>query len=128
MKKIVSIFFLAIYLFSTTQLSELLKLPLLIEHYEEHKEENKSLSFLGFLEMHYAQNIKPDADYDKDMKLPFKGTTTSNITSVSLCVPLQQYKQNPIVYNRNDKQQFPDFSFTYSSAFHSSIWQPPRSC
>jgi hypothetical protein len=105
-----------------------LKLPLLIEHYEEHKEENKGLTFLGFLEMHYAQNTPQDGDYDKDMKLPFKSTTTSNLASISFCAALPQYKQNPILYYRNDKQQFPDFSFTYSSAYLSTIWQPPKSC
>jgi len=101
---------------------------LLIEHYNEHKQENKGLSFLGFLELHYAQNKLPDADYDKDMKLPFKSATNFNITSISFCAPVPQYKQNPIIYFNNDQQQFADFSFTYTSAFLSSIWQPPKSC
>jgi hypothetical protein len=115
-------------LFSTTQLSELLKLPLLIEHYAEHKEENKGLTFLRFLEIHYTQNTPQDADFHKNMKLPFKSATTSNITSISLCAPLPQYKQDPIIYFINDQQSFPDFSFTYSSAYLSTIWQPPKSC
>ena len=111
---------------STTQLSELLKLPILIEHYMEHKQENKDLSFLGFLEMHYAHGSPHDADYEKDMKLPFKTITISNIVSISFCSPIPQFKQNPVVYFKNEKQQFSDYSFAYSSAFLSSIWQPPR--
>lgn len=111
---------------STTQLSELLKLPILIEHYMEHKQKNKDLSFVGFLEMHYAHSSPHDDDYEKDMKLPFKTVTISNIVSISFCLPIPQFKQNQIVYFKTDKQQFSDYSFTYSSAFLSSIWQPPR--
>ena len=113
---------------STTQLSELLKLPMLVQHYIEHKEENKDLSLIGFLEIHYAHGSPKDADYDKDMKLPFKSITNSNVSSISFCTPLPFFKNNPIVYFENKKQQFSEYSFTYSSAFLSSIWQPPKSC
>ncbi len=126
LKKIISIFFLAVYLLSTTQLSELLKLPVLVQHYMEHKQENKDLSFLGFLEIHYAHGSPKDADYDKDMKLPFKTITNSNIAAISFCTPIPNYKQAPVIYFKNSKQQFSDYSFTCSSAFLSSIWQPPR--
>lgn len=128
LKKVISIFFLAIYLLSTTQLSELLKLPMLVQHYMEHRHENKDLSFIGFLEIHYAHGSPRDADYDKDMKLPFKSMNNCGISSISFCTPLPNFKHNPIVYCTNNKQQFSDYSFTYASAFLSSIWQPPKSC
>ncbi len=127
-RKIISIFFLVIYLLSTTQLSELLKLPILVQHFIEHKEENKNLSFLGFLEIHYAHGSPHDADYDKDMKLPFKSITHSNISSISFCTPLPNFKHNPIIYYKSNKKIFSTYSFTYSSAFLSSIWQQPKYC
>ena len=127
MKKTISILLLAIYLFSATQLSELLKLPLLVEHYMEHKQENKDLSFIGFLEIHYAQGSPKDADYDKDMKLPFKTIANSSFTSIYLFTPTPD-KQNLIICLKNNKEHFSDYSFTFSSAFLSSIWQPPKSC
>ncbi len=127
-KKAISIFFLAIYLLSTTQLGELLKLPILVHHFVEHKTENKNLSFLAFLEIHYAHGSPHDADYDKDMKLPFKTISHSNIASISFCTPIPNFKHNPIVYFQSNKQQFSAYSFTYSSAFLSSIWEPPKYC
>lgn len=113
---------------STTQLSEVLKLPMLLQHYIDHKEENKSLSFIDFLEIHYAHGSPKDADYEKDMKLPFKSITTNITASISFFTPFPNFKHNPVVYFKNNKQQFSEYSFTYSSAFLSSIWQPPKSC
>lgn len=128
-KKLFSLSFLAIYLFSTTQFCELLKMPILIEHYQEHKQENKELSLLGFLEMHYANDSPIDADYDKDMKLPFKSCTTSSISTIYFYTPFPEFKQHPpLVYFENEQHQFSDYSFSYSSSFLSAIWQPPRAC
>jgi len=128
LKKVISIFFLAVYLLSTTQLSELLKLPMLVQHYIEHKEENKDLSFLGFIEIHYSHGSPKDADYDKDMKLPFKSISYSNISLVSFCTPIPNFKHNLVIFVKNNKLHFSDYSFTYTSAFLSAIWQPPKTC
>jgi hypothetical protein len=126
LKKAISIFFLATYLFATTQLGELLKLPVLVNHYVGHKQENKNLSFLGFLKMHYFNGDPKDADYDEDMKLPFKSVTFSSFTSVVFCTPMPSFKQNIIIYFKNDTQHFSEYAFQYTSAFLSTIWQPPR--
>lgn len=93
----------------------------------EHKKENKNLSFIGFLEIHYAHGSPKDADYEKDMKLPFKSIANCSISSIYFFLPTTD-KQNLIVYFNNDKQKFTDYPFTYSSSFLSSIWQPPKSC
>ena len=100
---------------------------MLVLHYKEHKQENKDLSFIEFLEIHYAHGSPKAADYDKDMKLPFKNITNSN-TLISFCTPIPNFKQNLTIYFENDKQQFSDYSFTYTSSFLSAIWQPPKSC
>lgn len=100
---------------------------MLVQHYIEHKNENKDLSLIGFIKIHYTHSSPKVADYDKDMKLPFKTITNSNITSLSLCTPMPSFKLNQIVYFKNNKLQFLDYSITYSSAFLSAIWQPPQS-
>lgn len=128
MKKSISILLLLVYLLSATQLSELLKVPLLIEHFLEHKQENKDLSVIGFLKIHYAQGSTKYADYDKDMKLPFKSISNSGYSSNSSITPSPAFKINRLVYFKGHKQQFLEYSFTYSSSILSSIWQPPKSC
>jgi hypothetical protein len=128
-KKLFSLSFLTIYLFSTTQFCELLKMPILIEHYQEHKQENQALSLLGFLEMHYAHGNPKDADYDKDMKLPFKSCSPSSISTISFFTPFPEFKQQTaLIYCECEQHQFFDYSFSYSSSFLSTIWQPPRAC
>lgn len=118
--------FLSIYLLSSTQLKELLKLPILVEHFIEHKEKDTSICFLEFLCMHYAHGDVKDADYDKDMKLPFKSAENSH-SSVSFYLPAT-FKQDFAIHFKEGKQKFPLYNSNYSSAYLSSIWQPPRIC
>lgn len=126
MKKHLSILFLSVYLLSITQLGELIKLPLMVEHYMEHKERNSNLTIFEFLCIHYQGQDVPDADYDKDMKLPFKSYTS--ICSVVFFPLIQEYKPIQKISSTYKKQNLYTYSFSYSSIYHSSIWQPPRNC
>ena len=56
---------LTIYLFSFTEVKEVLKIPALIEHYQEHKSENKNISIIGFIALHYLSGSQKDSDYEK---------------------------------------------------------------
>ena len=66
MKKLVVFFFLFGYLFSSTELSELLKIDSLLEHYEEHKGESSKISFSNFLYMHYVDHGQDNGDGEKE--------------------------------------------------------------
>lgn len=128
MKKYIPIFLLSIYLISLTELSQLMKLPMLVEHYLEHKEENKNLSVLGFLYIHYAQKNVKDADYEKDMKLPFKtpNTLLSSLEIAPVLFGSEKFILKPIP---SDSKQYSFYSEKHlSSAYLASIWQPPKSC
>lgn len=70
MKKLISILLLFLYLVSTTELYQLLKIPELVEHYIEHKELNPDMTLTAFLRTHYDHPVK-DGDYGKDQRLPF---------------------------------------------------------
>ncbi|MCX6182126.1 MAG: hypothetical protein NT150_09385 [Bacteroidetes bacterium] len=69
MKKLLAISLLSLYLLTLTEVGQLIKLPLLVDHFIEHKEKDQNLSLLDFLAMHYSHSHTPDAD---DLKLPFK--------------------------------------------------------
>lgn len=125
MKRYLSIVFLIIYLFSMTEVHQLLKTPLLIEHYLDHKKENKELSLINFLEMHYLNGKNIDADHDKDIQLPFKNFQ-DNHPNVVLALPEpitffepQVSFKDELVPNFNESQLF-------ISSFLTSIWQPPK--
>lgn len=123
-----SIFILSIYLISITELSQLVKLPLLIEHFSEHKQKDGHMSLWKFLHMHYSQNKLNDADHEKDMKLPFKSHDGCISSIVSESVPSNNYflVSKPVFSHSNSYSSYTEQFLT--SAYLTSIWQPPKSC
>lgn len=128
MKKSISIFLLTIYLISLTELNQLVKLPVLIEHFIEHKQKNTDLSLLEFLDMHYAHGDVKDADYDKDMKLPFKSYDGCiSISTIAFIPNTFEYLDAKPVFTECKSYFFFTEKFLEAS-YLSSIWQPPKSC
>lgn len=126
MKKLIAILFLTVYVFSATEFNQLLKLPLLVEHYIEHKEENKLITFLEFLHMHYSTAHAKDADYNKDMKLPFKSTGNTIAFNALNC--LQPNLETELNYPVQNSKAFYSIYSEHipNSALLNSIWQPPK--
>lgn len=124
MKKWVSILLLSLYLLSTTELNQLLKLPVLIEHYVEHKNLNPEMTLVSFFKMHYDHPVK-DADYKTDRKLPFIIHSTLSLvftlnTNFSFEISGSDYKYYGI-------QNIPSLDENlYIKGYLQSIWQPPR--
>ena len=127
LKKLFAISFLLIYLFSTTEFSQLLKLPLLIEHFIEHREVNSHLTFRQFLLLHYALSGDQDADQARDMKLPFKSHSNCVASVSNIYLP----SQRPLVIKPGfilEKKKINRKKQLYLPAYCSDIWQPPRIC
>lgn len=127
MKKYVSILLLFFYVFSMTEVHQLLKAPKLVEHFFEHKNENKTTTLISFLEMHYLNGFTKDADFEKDMKLPFK-TSQDNCFSFVVVLPTpEKFELNsepsvlemhkPTILHKNQ---------VFISNYLSAIWQPPK--
>ncbi len=126
MRKRIAILFLSIYLCSTTEAHELLKIPVVFQHFIEHQQEDPSISALQFFQIHYLQGNVKDKDYDRDMQLPFKTAGEFFASSATPFVPLNaqivlHYPEdaNNIVWS----QQTTPFLF---SAYQVNIWQPPK--
>jgi hypothetical protein len=86
MLRITSIGLLFFYLVSFTEFREVLRLPILIQHFVEHRTQVEDMSFLEFLAMHYSTNQAHD---DQDMRLPFKDCSHS-FGGQSVVLPLQK--------------------------------------
>lgn len=127
MRKVLAISFLVLYCVTSTELNQLLKIRLLIEHFNEHKTLDEGVSLADFLYMHYTDHDINDNDQDKDMQLPFKShsdcsslTSTAFLTqqnSLHLCLA-PVLAERITVYKRSD----------FQSSYLSSIWQPPKFC
>lgn len=127
MRRIFSFLLLCVYMFSMTEMHQLVKAPMLVEHYLEHKEEDKSISLVSFLEMHYLNGFTKDADFEKDMKLPFKsiGDTCYSYIVVIPNAFVEIPQRVEISLNKNTKGVIQK-SQTFISNYFSSIWQPPK--
>lgn len=123
-----SISLLSIFLVSATELYQLVKLPLLVEHFNEHRQANSDMSLWGFLCMHYDYAAKPDEDYAKDMTLPFKANDSMINATIADFVPTTIYI-SPAKTIYASSVQFGTFDETHIlSSYLSNIWQPPKSC
>lgn len=94
----------------------------------EHQKENQDLSFFHFLGQHYFDYDANVADYDKDMKLPFKSHDDCVGIAFHVGVPPNI---STFEFNLAAKVQ-DDFVWTnehfHANAFCATIWQPPKFC
>lgn len=119
------VFVFLVYLFSAAEFYQFLKLPDLVEHYSEHKNLKKDLSFLDFLMIHYAFDNAKYSDYDQDMKLPFKSGNHS-VLAFSVSTPQNKPEIHFIIPHISAPTIVSDKATFISSAHLSRIWQPPK--
>lgn len=128
LKRFLSISLLSIFLVSTSELYQLVKLPLLVDHFKAHKLEDPSMTLWKFLAMHYDYTATPDEDHAQDMKLPFKANDNFIHSTIA------DFEYNPFITPLIKTFSSYNEPFTYyeemfvSSSFLSNIWQPPKSC
>lgn len=125
MKKIGANLFLIVYLFFTTEAYQLLKAPMILQHFHEHQKKNFGITFLEFLDIHYLNGSPVDDDYDRDMHLPFKKVThqvnpslayVKDLTTTQLIIPFSSKEAEFFIFsNQNIESRNP-----------SSIFHPPK--
>ena len=121
MKKPLAILLLALYINSYTELHEALRLPVLFEHYAEHKKQVSDMSFLEFLSMHYKTDVNHD---EHDGELPFK-VPGHSFVATEVALPAQKiiFKETPI---QSEVTYFPIYEEAPHASYLQKIFQPPR--
>jgi len=117
-------FFLVLFLLQNTIAGELLKLPLLFEHYAQHKQLYPQTTVYGFIKMHYMDPTVVDADYAQDMQLPFK-TINNHCLTVQLSLPPTVIILRITTFGLVRKK-IPDYNFNLPVIHGNSIFQPPQ--
>jgi hypothetical protein len=124
-KKLISILLLSLYLVLTTELYQLLKIPVLVEHFMEHKKLNPEMTLEAFLKTHYNHPVK-SADYKEDRKLPFiiHSVPLSFVFTINSVFTLEMETR----YSKwTDDHKIPVYNDPfYNEGFLNAIWQPPR--
>jgi hypothetical protein len=126
MKQHVAKLLVFLCLISFTPMKEVVKVPLLLVHYYEHLDEMPDMTIGDFFDMHYMHGIVFDADYEKDMQLPFK---VIDFTSVPLFV-FNEFKVLDILSNETSffvKNKInSNYRFYLSDAKLKGIFHPPQ--
>lgn len=124
MSKKLAILLLSIHLAGNTELGQLFKLPLLVNHFFQHQRLNPQLGFFEFIAMHYAGDDGTKADDDFDKQLPCHNTDHSTI-SIAYS---PMVKETPILAKSFFKQN--EYSDRLQQGISSKhvllVLQPPR--
>ncbi len=123
MRSVILIILSSVFINGATELHQLFKLPFLLEHYRHHKQEDKSLTLVDFLRIHYTKNHPADNDDNEDNELPFK--SDGNITHLD--IPLVTIKEvtEKIFTPSSGKilSAYPEGILSHKSF---SVFHPPR--
>ncbi len=120
-----SIILSALIVILSTDFEQILRSPVLIEHYLEHRRSTPQLEVLDFLTLHYGAACDSDDDQSADESLPYKSPMTDgiwNMTSAFLPTVSVQSKLDTyrILYT-------PRWQLHFSDSPCQDIFEPPRS-
>jgi hypothetical protein len=77
------------------------------------------------LDIHYGHGNVIDKDFDKDMKLPFK-TTSTDFSSTLIIPPVNIQFSPKILVWFQEQSVFALWNTFLTPSYLSAIWQPPR--
>lgn len=126
MRQIIALSLLFLYLFTSTEISELLKFPILVQHYKEHQQEHPEITFASFVNQHYTQGDVNDVDRDQDLKLPYKSIDFTHATSFTVLPTITSLEFNEVIAFELLKAPTNYYNIVFSSDNFSTIWQPPK--
>ncbi|MQP24221.1 hypothetical protein GFJ94_03980 [Flavobacterium sp. LMO8] len=122
MNKLIAYFLISIFMCANTSVGQFLKVPNLIEHFNEHKNEltTNSISFIDYIVSHYSKNADNNQDHED---LPFKTLDNSSSTLFAFSIITYQIQVVKSIISTQKK-------FFYNKSFKSnlvaSIWLPPK--
>ncbi len=112
----------------TTQLIDVFKIPALMAHFQQHQQASPTINFLQFIALHYFNGNPHDADYDQDMKLPFKSCTTTLMVTALEPASALPYNTPAFIQWNNSPQYITLNSTPLFTNYGNNIWQPPKFC
>ena len=111
---------------SFAEIHHFLRIPLLIEHFNVHRQLDPSISFFTFLRLHYVGEIVVDDDYQQDQQLPFRDADCCIATITLSCeCPLAAIEiagQSEVIINHFVLYDEDNHSLLSAA----DIFQPPR--
>lgn len=125
MRQQAAILFLILHFFTATELHQLVRIPVLLTHFSEHKVSTSSLNFFEFLSLHYGVVANTHEAKNAHDQLPFQGDCEISLHALWVTIPNTQEipgKHTPV--DQSEKTVLP--SFIIPSNDGDTIWQPPK--
>lgn len=122
MRRLLAILFICLSA-TTTELPELLKMPILLQHYYAHISDGRSENFLGFFNEHYILGDGDEQDRSQDEELPFKTIHVEHLTSTYI---LEQSTDLKIPEHNTLQPPFSPYNSFVKSDLLDGIFRPPR--
>lgn len=105
-------------------LHELVKLKVLLVHFEESKKLDSQIGFIDFLKMHYVTDDNNTEDNSRDMELPFK--SGENAPIAPLVVPAYSNALANVPFFELKSEHFITDESSYYSNFFKLVFHPPQ--
>jgi hypothetical protein len=106
------------------QLAQLIKLPVLVQHFQEHRQRDARVTFVEYLAMHYFGKDINDDDDDRDRQLPFKDETCVHFSCYD--TPLRHIEAPaPLTFALSSIK--PYISVAFPHTVQQSLFRPPQS-
>ncbi len=121
--QMVMLVWVQLYLFAP----ELMKFPLLVLHFNEHRSVEEDLTFDAFLVLHYADNGHGEADHEGHESLPFHHHHGSSADACA-CKVWTSAPRAVVSFPQlmGDRPQGPPEDGSRSQGHPSAPFQPPR--
>lgn len=124
MKRWIAYILLSSIIISNTELHEVMMLPGLYTHFNQHNSGEKSMSFLDFIQSHYIGDDTDHADNSDERKMPFKG----HYSTVSIAF-FNKIVDNFVFIDTPKTMVVPvEGNYLIVSSYLNNIWQPPKFC
>jgi hypothetical protein len=126
-KLLVTKILIFLYITTSTQFSQLYKLPIFVSHFIEHVQKDKlgsiSEEMVFFIEHHYGGH-EQDEDWQTDQKLPFIKIEISHVDHSYL--PIITFEVPQLNKEVHQEHTLKFYEEQFSSDYLDSIWQPPK--
>lgn len=101
------------------------KLPVLFQHYFEHKSLDSKITFSEYLKDHYNSIPHTDNDEARDNQLPFKTVDLTGMFIPAIPVSPTHYVKKPVQSTSSD-DSFLYIEHLIPTPGCGEVWQPPK--
>jgi hypothetical protein len=106
-------------------LHDLSKLPYMIKHYQQHKDNEQAFSVSEFFDLHYGGQAEQHdkQEHEKHKELPFKN---HDCKALHAAVAFQKFEPAIVSVFSQTISYSNFYQSVFISEFSQSIWQPPK--